>query len=130
MDKSDADVQFRFDEERNIKEVLEYILSTYGEHYAHDLNNRGMQLFDLWEGMGIVVPTCQATAIKYLTRYGRKGGYNKKDLMKAMHYILLLWFYTQRDNINIPEVVNQGVPSDENMLEVQPTERAGSVPSR
>ena len=33
---------------------------------------------------------CQANAIKYLCRYGKKDGYNRKDLLKAIHYIVLL----------------------------------------
>ena len=33
---------------------------------------------------------CQANAIKYLCRYGKKDGKNRKDLLKAIHYIVLL----------------------------------------
>jgi hypothetical protein len=33
---------------------------------------------------------CQANAIKYLCRYGKKNGYNRNDLLKAVHYIILL----------------------------------------
>ena len=33
---------------------------------------------------------CQANAIKYLCRYGKKSGHNRKDLLKAIHYIILL----------------------------------------
>ena len=29
-------------------------------------------------------------AIKYLARYGKKNGKNRKDLLKAIHYIVLL----------------------------------------
>ena len=30
-------------------------------------------------------------------RYGKKDGYNKKDLMKIIHYTILLWHFTQKD---------------------------------
>ena len=33
---------------------------------------------------------CQANAIKYLARFGKKDGRNRKDLLKAVHYIVLL----------------------------------------
>ena len=31
-----------------------------------------------------------ANAIKYLARFGKKNGRNRKDLLKAIHYIILL----------------------------------------
>ena len=33
---------------------------------------------------------CHSNAIKYLIRYGKKQGKNEKDLIKAIHYIVLL----------------------------------------
>ena len=33
---------------------------------------------------------CQANAIKYLARFGKKDGRNRKDLLKDVHYIVLL----------------------------------------
>ena len=32
----------------------------------------------------------KANAIKYLARYGKKNGKNRKDLLKAVHYVILL----------------------------------------
>ena len=29
-------------------------------------------------------------SIKYLCRYGKKNGHNRKDLLKTIHYIVLL----------------------------------------
>ena len=40
--------------------------------------------------LGIDKDFCQANAIKYLARYGKKAGKNRKDLLKAIHYIVLL----------------------------------------
>ena len=36
--------------------------------------------------------TSRDTAIKYLARYGKKGGKNRKDIMKAMHYCVLMLY--------------------------------------
>ena len=33
---------------------------------------------------------CQANILKYGSRYGNKDGKNKKDLMKVVHYAMLL----------------------------------------
>ena len=38
--------------------------------------------------MGDATPTFRNTAMKYLWRYGQKNGNNKKDLLKALHYII------------------------------------------
>ena len=43
-----------------------------------------------FNSIGIKSDFCQANAIKYLSRYGRKSGYNRKDLLKALHYVILL----------------------------------------
>jgi hypothetical protein len=86
---------FKYDEFAFLNDTLQYIVSTYGQHYAHDIQEKGMQVFDLWEGLGSLGSTARDTAIKYLVRYGRKGGHNKKDLMKAIHYIVLLAYATK-----------------------------------
>ena len=41
---------------------------------------------------------CQANAIKYLCRYGKKSGKNRKDLLIAIHYIVLLMSSEDKDN--------------------------------
>ena len=40
--------------------------------------------------LGIDKDFCEANAIKYLARYGKKNGKNRKDLLKAIHYVILL----------------------------------------
>lgn len=107
----------KYNEEEILLEVLAYIKGTYGEHYAHSVTvdaakKEGIQVFDLWEALDIAIPTCQATAIKYISRYGRKEGHNKKDLLKAIHYILMLWYYTQEKTTtprNSPELLNENL---------------------
>ena len=84
----------RFNEEKNILGALEYIKGTYGEHYV---GKNEVQTIDVWDSMGIAADVCQATAIKYLMRFGKKDGYNKKDIIKAIHYIILLEYFIERD---------------------------------
>tara|TARA_R100000951_G_C2496146_1_gene135981 strand:+ start:90 stop:428 length:339 start_codon:yes stop_codon:yes gene_type:complete len=88
---------FKFNEESLIDELREYIGSTYGQHYVGDIggknNAEALQIQELFHSIGIAVPFCQANAIKYLSRYGRKGGKNRKDILKALHYSILLLFF-------------------------------------
>lgn len=79
---------FKYNEEKIIDDLYEYLKSTYGEHYTTD-SEASIQCFDAWIAMGDATPTFRNTAIKYLWRYGKKNGNNKKDLMKALHYIVL-----------------------------------------
>jgi len=84
--------KFRYNEDKFIEEVASYIESTYDGHYV---GKEELQTTDVWHTLGSVDTTCRDTAIKYLMRYGKKDGYNKKDLMKAVHYIVLLNHFTE-----------------------------------
>ena len=64
------------------------IKGTYGQHYAQV--SKGTQVQDILRDIGIDKDFCQANAIKYLCRFGKKDGRNRKDLLKAVHYIVLL----------------------------------------
>lgn len=78
---------WNYKEDQIVDDFYDYLKSTYGQHYATD--EKELQCFDAWIAMGDATPTFRNTAIKYLWRYGKKGGNNKKDLLKAMHYVLL-----------------------------------------
>ena len=78
----------KYNEDKILKEIGEYIANTYGEHYS--TTKEGMQVQDMLRHLDIDKDFCQANAIKYLCRYGKKDGKNRKDLLKAIHYIVLL----------------------------------------
>lgn len=84
----------KYGEDLFLADTLEYIKSTYGQHYANP-EKQGIQVFDLWDSLGSLGTTSRDTAIKYLARYGKKAGYNKKDLFKAIHYTIMLYYATQ-----------------------------------
>jgi hypothetical protein len=75
--------------------IEEYIDSTYGQHYV---GNKEIQTVDFWESLGSLETTSRDTAIKYLARFGKKGGKNKKDLLKAVHYIILMMYSLDKEN--------------------------------
>ena len=78
----------KYNEEKIIKEISDYIKSTYTEHYS--TTKDGFQVMDMLRHLGIDKDFCQANAIKYIARFGKKSGRNRKDLLKAIHYIILL----------------------------------------
>ena len=86
--KTNDDDNMKYNEDKILKEVIEYIEKTYSEHYSVDKS--GFQVQDMLRHLDIDKDFCQANAIKYLCRYGKKDGKNRKDLLKAIHYIVLL----------------------------------------
>ena len=78
----------KYGEAKLVKEIGDYIQSTYGQHYS--TTEDGFQVQDMLRQLDIDKDFCQANAIKYLCRYGKKDGKNRKDLLKAIHYIVLL----------------------------------------
>jgi len=80
--------KYKYAEDKILKDLKEYLDATYSGHYTTDTED-DIQCFDAWIAMGDATPTFRNTALKYLWRYGKKDGSNKKDLMKALHYIFL-----------------------------------------
>jgi hypothetical protein len=84
---SDSNFKYNYSELSTLTEIKEYIESTYSEHYTNQ--NNEVQTLDVWKARGSMTDSCIDTTIKYLMRYGRKDGKNKKDLLKAIHYLVL-----------------------------------------
>ena len=82
---------FKYNEEETLKQLTQYITGTYGEHY----NNNNIQALDLIASLGDAEAFCRSNAIKYLSRYGKKNGKSKQDLLKAMHYCVLLYHFSE-----------------------------------
>ena len=78
----------KYKEDKILKEVLEYIKTTYSKHYS--TTKEGFQVQDILRHLDIDKDFSLSNAIKYLMRYGKKDGRNKMDLFKAIHYIVLL----------------------------------------
>jgi len=92
-------MNYKFNEEILLKEVKEYIDSTYSQHYA---GNGKTQSMDLISASGKGLDFCLGNIIKYSSRFGKKDGENRKDIMKVVHYgILALNEYDIGDNSEI-----------------------------
>ena len=82
---------FKYHEEEILKDIEEYVSQTYQGHYtgkSHEFRN--VQTIDLMASKELAAAFCQANILKYGSRYGNKDGKNKKDLMKVIHYAMLL----------------------------------------
>lgn len=82
---------YKYNEKAILDEVSKYVLSTYEGHYV---GKDEIQTLDVWSTLGSVESTCRDTAIKYLMRFGKKEGKNKKDILKAIHYSILLMHFS------------------------------------
>ena len=82
---------FKYHEEEILKDIEEYVSSTYQGHYTGSKHEfRKVQTIDLMAARDIASNFCQANILKYGSRYGSKDGKNQKDLMKVIHYAMLL----------------------------------------
>jgi hypothetical protein len=94
---------WKYNEDKILKEIEDYVTSTYHGHYCGDEDGYDdIQTIDLMAAKKLAAGFCQANILKYGSRYGDKDGRNKRDLMKVIHYaMLLLHFdrhYTRKDN--------------------------------
>ena len=88
----------KYEEDSGIKDLKDYISSTYSGHYTSDQNST--QTLDLIQSVGDAESFCRSNAIKYLARYDKKGS-AKQDILKAMHYCLLLYYFSGNTNDEI-----------------------------
>ena len=81
----------KYEEDKSIKALQDYVSTTYNSHYTSDKND--VQTLDLIESVGDGEAFCRSNAIKYLSRYDKKGQ-AKRDILKALHYTLLLYYFS------------------------------------
>ena len=91
----------KYQEDKGIEDLKAYVSSTYNGHYTSDQNST--QTLDLIQSVGDAESFCRSNAIKYLARYDRKGQ-AKQDILKAMHYCLLLYYFS--GNAEQPDYTN------------------------
>jgi hypothetical protein len=94
---------WKYNEDKILKDIEDYVTSTYGSHYCgHNQDYKDIQTIDLMAAKDLAANFCQANILKYGSRYGQKNGRNKIDLLKVIHYaMLLLHFdghYSRQDN--------------------------------
>jgi len=92
-------VSKKYQEDVGIKDLKDYVSSTYQGHYTNDSSD--VQTLDLIHSVGDAESFCRSNALKYLSRYDKKGQ-AKRDILKAMHYCLLLYYFSGNTNNETP----------------------------
>ena len=86
-----TDNNFKYHEDEILKDIQEYVSRTYQGHYTGTKHEfRKVQTIDLMAARDIATGFCQANILKYGSRYGSTDGKNKTDLLKVIHYAMLL----------------------------------------
>jgi len=90
------DGRYKYHESEIISDIEEYVSSTYNGHYTGDTHEyRNTQTIDLMAARSLASAFCQSNILKYGSRYGSKDGRNKKDLLKVIHYAMLLLHFDE-----------------------------------
>jgi|TARA_R100000455_G_scaffold29249_1_gene19285 hypothetical protein len=102
FDKVSPAHYWKYSEDLTLNEVKEYLSGTYRSHYTS--KDSKTQTLDLIESIGDGEAFCRSNAIKYLSRFGKKDGKSKRDILKAIHYCILLYHFAglhqQQNNYN------------------------------
>ena len=91
-----SDARNKYHEKEILKDVEEYVSGTYNGHYTGTKHEyRNVQTIDLMASRDLASAFCQSNILKYGSRYGSKDGRNKKDLLKVIHYAMLLLHFDE-----------------------------------
>ena len=81
-----AKIDYKFNEANTIAQIKRYIDRTYERHYANGKYQATDMIIDAGHGEGF----CIGNIMKYAQRYGKKNGYDERDLYKIIHYAIML----------------------------------------
>ena len=85
-DVAGYNIVYKYNEAKHLADLKEYIDSTYSAHYAKSKMQATEIMIDAGYGEGF----CMGSILKYWQRYGKKDGYNRKDLLKILHYAIIM----------------------------------------
>ena len=92
LDSTTTNGFWKYSEDIILKEVRGYLSDTYRAHYCSQESKT--QTLDLIDSIGDAEAFCRSNAIKYLSRFGKKDGKSKFDILKAIHYCILLYHFS------------------------------------
>jgi hypothetical protein len=79
-----------------LKEIADYVSTTYdtGHHYG----TSSIPPLQIIESRSIdqLSEFAMGNIIKYTSRYGKKGGHNRADLLKIAHYTLIALYANEK----------------------------------
>ena len=90
---------FKYNEDELLTELRDYIAGTYNQHYSS--GNDSIQTLDLIEACGDAEAFCRSNILKYASRYDKKGT-ARRDIIKILHYGLLLLHFSDKTSLTEP----------------------------
>ena len=81
-------IEYKYNEDELLKQLKTYIDATYGEHYSMNKFQATEFIIDSGHGVGFTV----GNVMKYVQRYGKKAGRNRQDILKVLHYSMMLLY--------------------------------------
>lgn len=79
-------IDYKYNELDLLQELKRYIDCTYEEHYSQNKIQTTEFIIDNGDGIGFT----RGNIVKYVQRYGKKEGKNRKDLLKVLHYAIIM----------------------------------------
>ena len=95
MNKKKKNPNYKYGEDKILTELKEYIDSTYDEHYSKNRFQATEFIIDGGHGEGF----CIGNIMKYAQRYGKKGGKNRRDLLKVIHYGIIALHVNEMESL-------------------------------
>ena len=89
--------KYKYSEDEILKELQDYIVGTYNQHYS--AGDDKIQTLDLIEACGDGEAFCRSNILKYASRYDKKGT-ARRDIMKILHYAVLLMHFNDKNAQN------------------------------
>ena len=86
--------RYKYSEEAILEELTDYISGTYNQHYS--AGDDKIQTLDLIEACGDGEAFCRSNILKYASRYDKKGT-ARRDIMKILHYAVLLMHFNDKN---------------------------------
>jgi hypothetical protein len=88
------DQMFSFNEPELLDEIRKYVADTYTQHYSHGKYQASDTIVDAGYGEGFIM----GNILKYWKRYGKKEGHNRNDLLKIIHYAIMMLSLHDKSN--------------------------------
>ena len=88
-------IPYKYNENKALEELKEYIHKTYDEHYSRNKFQATEFIIDGGHGEGF----CIGNILKYAQRYGKKNGKDRKDLLKVIHYGIIALYINENEDI-------------------------------
>ena len=94
MEEKNTQSKYKYSEDVILKELQDYITGTYNQHYS--AGDDKIQTLDLIEACGDGESFCRSNILKYASRYDKKGT-ARRDIMKILHYAVLLMHFNDKN---------------------------------